>query len=397
MGGGARRNPRVVTDNPAAPLGGSGVAGPRQLRRLLDAVMSLGSDLELPALLRRIVEAGQELVGARYAALGVLDTERTYLAEFLTVGIDDDGRSAIGELPKGHGILGVLINTPQPLRLADLGEHPDRYGFPVNHPPMRSFLGVPLYVRGQVFGNLYFTEKIDGEVFTDIDEELAIALAAAAAIGIENARLHQRTRELGVIADRERLGRDLHDIVIQQIFATGLALHTTARMATDPAIQERIVEHINDLDEVIRQLRSVIFQLDVRRASAGGLRMQILQLIGEASRLLGFDPLVRLDGPIETLAEEPLGSTVLAVLNESLANVARHAGATAVEVCVAAGPSGITVEVSDDGVGFDIPSHFGNGMRNIEERARQLGGACTWTPADGGGTTLQWSVPLIRL
>src|SRR5215204_3192860 len=174
----------------------SELAGPRSLRQLLDAVLTVGSDLDLPAMLERIVEAAVELVDARYGALGVLDDTRTRLAQFIIVGLDDETYNAIGHLPEGHGILGLLIVDAKPLRLPDLKEHPDSYGFPPHHPPMSSFLGVPIVLRDHVFGNLYLTDKTTAEVFSDVDEELAVALAAAAAVAIENAQLHARLQEL---------------------------------------------------------------------------------------------------------------------------------------------------------------------------------------------------------
>ena len=171
--------------------------GPRSLRRLLEAAVSISSDLELQTVLRRVVEAAVDLVDARYGALGVLDESRDRLAEFITVGIDDGVRSTIGALPKGLGLLGTITRGGVPLRLADLHEHPDSAGFPPNHPAMTSFLGVPIRVRGEVFGNLYLTDKTTGEVFTDVDEELALGLASAAGVAIENARL------FGEVARRE--------------------------------------------------------------------------------------------------------------------------------------------------------------------------------------------------
>ncbi|HWC09666.1 MAG TPA: GAF domain-containing protein, partial [Acidimicrobiales bacterium] len=174
-------------------------AGPRSLRQLLDAVLTVGSDLDLETVLRRIVESAVSLVDARYGALGVLDESGTRLAQFLTVGLDDETYRAIGDLPEGHGILGLLIVEPKPIRLPDLREHPDSYGFPPNHPPMKSFLGVPVRVRDQVFGNLYLTDKTSAEGFTDIDEELGVALAAAAGVAIENARLHALVREMALL------------------------------------------------------------------------------------------------------------------------------------------------------------------------------------------------------
>src|SRR4051794_29273198 len=208
--------------------------------------MAIGADLDLAAMLRRIIEAARALVDAEYGALGVLNPERTGLSEFITVGIGDEVRKAIGPLPKGHGILGLLIADPRPLRLPDLNEHPDSFGFPPNHPPMTSFLGVPIMVRGEVFGNLYLTDKQSAEVFTDVDEELTVALAAAAGIAIENARLHVRVRDLALLEDRERIAMDLHDTVIQQLFATGMSLQATARLAGDREVQSRIEQSVDD-------------------------------------------------------------------------------------------------------------------------------------------------------
>ena len=205
------------------------VAGPQSLRELLDAVLVLGSDLDPPSMLRRIVEAAVGLVDARYGALGVLDDTGTRLSQFITVGIDDATHDRIGELPEGHGILGLLIVDAKPLRLPDLNAHPDSFGFPPNHPPMQSFLGVPVLVRGEVFGNLYLTDKTTAAEFSGVDEELAVGLAAAAGVAIQNVRLQARVQNFALVEDRERIARDLHDTVIQRLFATGLSLQATAR------------------------------------------------------------------------------------------------------------------------------------------------------------------------
>ena len=183
------------------------IAAESRLHRLLDAVVSVASDLSLPDVLRRIVQSSADLVGARYAALGVIGPDRR-LMEFINVGIDDEVRARIGDLPTGGGILGLLIDEPRPIRLHDLAEHPKSFGFPANHPPMRSFLGVPIRVRGEVFGNLYLTEKADGADFTEEDEEIVIALAAAAAVAVENARLFEQThrREQWLEASTEITG-----------------------------------------------------------------------------------------------------------------------------------------------------------------------------------------------
>jgi signal transduction histidine kinase len=371
-------------------------AGPRQLRRLLDAVMTVGTDLSLPAVLQRIAESARELVDARYCALGVLDPTRTHLSEFITVGVDDETRAAIGDLPKGHGILGLLIVEPRPIRLPDLKEHPDSFGFPPNHPPMTTFLGVPLFVRGEVFGNLYLTEKASGEVFTDVDEELAMGLAAAAAVAIENARLHDRGRELSMLEDRERIARDLHDTVIQRLFATGLVLQSTHRLAAgNPELQDRLQQAVDDLDVTVRQIRSAIFELDTRRNPGRSLRREVLDLAGESTRPLGFDPAVRFDGPVDAAVPDDVGEHLLATLREALANVARHAGATRVDVEVRV-TDHLTLEVVDDGRGGVTGSTAtGHGLRNMGRRAEALGGSLSVGPSSAGrGTCLRWSVPL---
>ncbi|GAB3899625.1 hypothetical protein GCM10029964_085810 [Kibdelosporangium lantanae] len=200
-----------------------------RVHRLLDAVVSVASDLSLPDVLRRIVQSSIDLVGARYAAMGVLAPEGTSLQEFIYIGIDDQQRELIGDLPHGKGILGLLIKHPEPIRMPNLHDHPQSYGFPANHPPMQSFLGVPVRVRGEVFGNLYLTEKKGGNEFTEDDQTVVIALAAAAGIAIENARLFEQTRR------REawlRASNDLTGALLAGQTAQG-ALRLVARSAAE--------------------------------------------------------------------------------------------------------------------------------------------------------------------
>ena len=160
-------------------------------RALVEAGIALSSELSLDALLQKLVETAATLAGARYAALGVLDPSGTRLERFITTGIDDETRAEIGDLPSGRGILGVLIREARPLRLHDLGDDPRSVGFPPGHPPMRSFLGVPVALRGVQYGNLYLTEKADGADFTEDDEVAVEMLASQAAVAIENARLYE--------------------------------------------------------------------------------------------------------------------------------------------------------------------------------------------------------------
>ena len=352
------------------------VADPRSLRQLLDAVLTIVSDLDLPAMLHRVVNSASELVDARYGALGVLDDTGTRLAQFITVGIDDEVHRSIGHLPEGHGILGLLIVDAKPLRLPDLTKHPDSYGFPPNHPPMRSFLGVPIRVREQVFGNLYLTDKSSAEAFTDIDEELVVALAAAAAVAIENARLHARVQELALVTDRERIARDLHDTVIQRLFATGLSLQGTLHLVgSDPAAAaQRIEGTVDDLDLTVKHIRSAIVGLESTRVGGPGLRDNILALLREAAGALGFEPTVLFDGLVETVVPDDVGGELLATLREALSNVARHAGATRVDVSVVVDDE-IVLRVVDDGTGPPGPgAPRGHGLKNMAARAERHGG-----------------------
>jgi signal transduction histidine kinase len=372
------------------------LAGPRSLRQLLYAVQTIAADLELPNMLRRITQAAVELVDARYGALGVVDEHGSRLSQFITVGIDDDGRRAIGHLPEGHGILGLLIVDAKPLRLPDLREHPDSYGFPPSHPPMTSFLGVPIRVRGEVFGNLYLTDKISAEVFTDIDEELVIGLAGAAGVAIENARLSSRVRELALMEDRARIARDLHDTVIQRLFATGMSLQSAAGLVRSdpPTAIDRVEIAIDDLDVTIKDIRTAIFGLEQATARRKGLRADVFGVLHEAAAPLGFEPRVILDGPIDSAVPVDISDAVIATLREALSNVARHAGATLVDVELAVG-SEVLLRVCDNGRGVADPAPTGgHGLANMAMRAHRLGGQFDVARGPSKGTVVTWRVPL---
>lgn len=181
-----------------------------RLRAVLDAVIAVSSELSLDAVLQRVVESAAALTGARYAALGVIDPTRRELEQFVVTGIDEETKNAIGDLPRGRGILGVLIRDATPLRLAHLADHGESVGFPPNHPPMESFLGVPILLRGIAYGNLYLTEKTEGAEFTDEDQEIVQLLGAQAAVAIENARLYESaTRWLDQLQSLSEVGNAL--------------------------------------------------------------------------------------------------------------------------------------------------------------------------------------------
>jgi signal transduction histidine kinase len=360
------------------------------VQQLLDAITSIGTGLSLPIVLQRIVESACSLVEANYGALGVIGDDQ-HLSEFITAGIDPERYAAIGHLPEGHGILGLLIVDPRPLRLRDLGVHDQSVGFPPNHPDMRSFLGVPVLVRDEVFGNLYLCDKRGADEFTEEDERLVIALATAAGVAIENARLIPRVEEMAILEDRERIARDLHDKVIQRLFATGMTLQTMLPVTGRDDVSNRINDAVDDLDVTIREIRSTIFALHA--PAQRGLRVSIFALIDGARELLGFSPELHMDGPIDTVVSEKLAEHLLAVLQETLSNIAQHAGASHVNVTVEAGTD-VLVRVIDNGTGLPTPRENGRGLQNLEERAATLGGALWAAPLETGGTVVEWRVPI---
>jgi signal transduction histidine kinase len=369
-----------------------------RLRLLLDGFVAMAADLSLDGVLSRIVTIASSLADARYAALGVLDVggERR-LRTFVHHGMSEEQVVEIGELPSGHGLLGLIIDRPEPLRLHDLTAHPASYGVPEGHPPMTSFLGVPVRIRDQVFGNLYLTEKVGEGDFTEQDESIVVALAAAAGVAIENARLYEeaaRARDdqerLAVYEDRDRIGRDLHDLVIQRLFAVGLGLESVARRSADPDLTARLEQAVDDLDGTIKDIRRTIFALG-SMADTSDLQAEVTRLVDRAAATLKFRPTLRIEGPVRTLVRPELAPDLLAVLGEALSNASRHAEASAVDVLVAAGDE-VVVVVADDGRGMadDVRE---SGLGNMRERALKHGGTFTLSSTTGQGTTVEWRVP----
>jgi signal transduction histidine kinase len=515
-----------------------------RLQRLLEAVLSFADDLELTSVLERIVVAACTLVDARYGALGVLDADREGLAAFVHHGIDDATARSIGQLPEGHGVLGVLIEDPVPLRLDDLASHERSYGFPAGHPAMHTFLGTPIRIRDEVFGNLYLTEKRGGGGFTAHDEELLVGLASVAGAAIQNARLYDESRRrdrwrdavlevagtalsggsaalvrervaalglelvdgeaacviephdgglwvlassgrhgppigflaagfdrswselvaaaplrveggllfdgasvwvpirdgertvaalgvgrqalfvpreeallatfaaqvslawtheraqtdlqrLRVVEDRERIGRDLHDTVIQRLFATGLSLQASVRRCDgQPEVVARLERAVDDIDEIIKEIRATIFALQAAGGTARGVRSGVMDVIDEVAPALVRSPRVRFDGPIDAVVDDAVLDHLLPMLREALTNVAKHADAVDVEVELAVDQAGLQLRVSDDGRGIAPDASRGFGLDNLAERAAALGGALTITSGrDGRGTSLVLRIP----
>lgn len=525
------------------------------LRKLLAANRSIFAELSLPGVLRQVVESARELIGARYGALGVIGPDGS-LESFVHSGMTPEQAERIGDLPRGRGLLGEVIVHPEPIRLHDISTDARSVGFPANHPPMHSFLGVPIRLRDEVYGNLYLTESLSGE-FTQEHTELAIALAGTAAIAIENARLFreaQRRQEwlhastevtrlllagdgqlpevaqaalttadadmvavllpgpddslvvevavgcgaeelvgllhtdpgsiaalvlstgvpirlagvgdpdaptvilsrvadvgpvmalpltgpagtrgvllagrltgrsaftlaeldmaagfaghatvalemadsrsikdrVSLLEERDRIARDLHDHVIQRLFATGLTVQSVSSQVP-PAQAERLSAQVDAIDETIRQIRTAIFSLTTVSPGTGrSVRTGLLQTIDEVSRLLAEPPAVRLHGPIDAGIDTALAEDLDAVLREALTNVARHARATTVQVDILVSGGRVVLTVVDDGVGLPDGGRR-SGLKNMRERAENRGGHLEVETAPGAGTTLLWSVPV---
>ncbi len=334
---------------------------------------------------------------ARYGAIGVLNEDRSALAEFITVGLTPEEEQRIGARPVGRGVLGLLITDPKPLRVSRIGAHPGSFGFPPNHPPMSSFLGVPIKARNEVYGNLYLTDKIGWSEFTTDDEALVGALALAAGIAIENARLNQRVQEMVIFDERDRLARDLHYTVIQRLFAVGLTLQSIAGTATAPGEADRLGRAIADIDDTIRQVRTTIFELGLDKDS-GGSRASVIALVHELSPVVGFEIGVSIDGPVDSALSEEVEEQLLATLREALTNVGRHACASRASVLLIVNAESCQLRVLDNGQGVDkdhpSTSGGGQGLLNMRRRAEKLHGSLVMETPETGGTLLIWEVPI---
>jgi signal transduction histidine kinase len=532
---------------------------------LVEAMLAVIAGLDLADTLQTIVRAATGLVDARYGALGVRG-HGGQLGQFIYEGLDAHTHQLIGELPHGHGVLGLLMHRPEPIRLDNLATHPAAAGFPPNHPRMRTFLGVPVRVRDEIFGNLYLAEKHDGQLFTDDDELIVQALAAAAGIAIDNARLYESTRaqqawieatrdltteflagteteqvlahlvdrartltrshqvflavaadpemspedstelvvshgsaeaaaylghtlplhgstlgdavthrsplrlddarhtdlarvlpgagpalvlplhtpdavlgalvaarpagadpydddmpalaatfadqaalamqladaqrrlrELDVLTDRDRIARDLHDHVIQRLFAIGLALQGRIAQADAPDVRERLSTAVNELQDVVQLIRTSIFDLHSGTAHGIRLRQRIEQAIHQQTGGSTIRPSLRVSGPLSVVGPQ-LADHADAVVREAVSNAVRHSGATAVDIDIDVADD-LTVTVTDNGCGIpDVITP--SGLTNLAHRAESAGGRFAVSPGPNDtdhtpcGTRLLWSVPL---
>jgi signal transduction histidine kinase len=369
-------------------------------RALIEAGLTLAAELDLERVLQRIVELAVEITGARYGALGVVGDDGA-IASFLTVGVDDATRAAIGPTPSGHGIIGLLMEEGAPIRLRDIAAHPRAYGFPPHHPEMHSFLGAPIRALGLTFGNIYLTEKQGAPEFDDEDEAALVVLATQAGVAIENARLYaemqhaqRELRRLEVLEERERIAKELHDGVIQSLFAVGMGLQGAAALAGDPDLARRIEHAVEEIDRAIRDLRNYIFGLRPGILADRQLDAALRELATKFEERSGVVTAVAVD---ETVAAElsSAAADVVQVAREALSNVGRHARAATCRLSLRRSREGAVLEIDDDGVGFDpSTSSGGMGLQNLRDRVEAMGGGFDVTGEASTGTTVRAVFPL---
>jgi signal transduction histidine kinase len=363
-----------------------------------DVVLAIAGELRLDAVLDRLVHAARELVDARYAALGIPDEDGAEFDQFLHAGMSDDLVAELGPLPRTHGMLGAMLADPRPFRTDDITQDPRFRGWwPDAHPLMRSFLGVPIVAKGDIIGAFYLTEKEGAAGFDDAEEKVITVLAAHAAIAIENARLFEASRELSVIEERNRLARELHDAMTQNLFSLSLTAEVAGGLVrTDPARAEAEVDHVRQLArETQAELRSLIFELRPPRLEADGLVATVGKDLEVLGRAHGLKADLRVHGTPELASTAEM--QLYRIVQEALNNAVRHARAESVAVDVDATDGTVTITVRDDGVGFDPAARAIRerrlGLTSMRERAESLGGTLTIETAPRSGTTVRVEVP----
>lgn len=367
-----------------------------RLEALDAATAAIAAELSVERVLQVIVDRVRPLVAARYAALGIVD-QRGRMERFVVSGMDDAERRAIGHLPRGLGILGVIIRDGRSVRLDDLMTDPRAHGFPEHHPAMHGFLGVPVTAEGRTVGNLYLTEKAEGAPFTADDQRLVETFARHAGIAMNNARLHQELGRLAVLQERERIGQDLHDGIIQALYAVSLGLEDVADTATDdPAdAAARIELAIDGIHGAIRDIRNFIFGLRPELLGDVDLGSAIAALADEFRRSASLDLELRIGSLPDVDAEVAI--QLVQMTREALSNIARHSGAARAAVELSEEGGILTLAIEDDGRGFDPdadpgPAH--RGLANMRARADSFGGAIAIDTGRGTGTRIVVRLPV---
>ncbi|MGD2060200.1 MAG: GAF domain-containing sensor histidine kinase [Acidimicrobiia bacterium] len=359
-----------------------------RLTPLIEEAASVGGGDELGKLLRSLVVEARSATGARYCALGVVG-DHGVLSEFIYDGIDPEEATKIGDPPIGRGVLGTLIRSREPLVLDEISEHPDSVGFPDNHPAMHGFLGVPVAVGGESFGNLYLTEKEGG--FTEDDVVAVEALSHIAGVAIQNARMHARLQRVAIVEDRQRIARDLHDSVIQDLFAVGLGLQSMITSIDDDRLSERLNEAIDTLDSSVAALRRYIFELKDSRPPATDLDQRLQDVVSRMGSVYPAHVELEIDG----IVEGPWVDDVVLLVTEALSNALRHSGSDEIHVLVTRDEGHLVIEVSDRGSGFrSTDVGRGLGLASMRARAELHGGSAEVRSEPGEGTLVSVRLPI---
>jgi signal transduction histidine kinase len=361
------------------------------------AVRGISDLVSMERVLQLIVDKVRSLVGARYAALGIVD-DQGVIEQFITSGISRAARERIGDLPRGHGLLGLIIRENRSFRIPDIAANEHSSGFPPHHPPMGSFLGVPVTVKGRSVGNLYLTDKLDRDEFSEDDQRVVETFSLHAGIAIENARLHEAVSRLAVFGERERIGKDLHDGIIQSLYAVGLSLEDVPDLMTENAAEatRRVDRAIDAINITIRDIRNFIFGLRPTLLDEADLPSGLVMLAEEVRVNTTLEVDVRIEGAIPALTDAR-AQEVLSVAREALSNVIRHARASRVAVLLRSEGRALELAIEDDGVGFDplvVLDGDHQGLRNMRARADALGGALELDSKPGLGTRLVARIPV---
>jgi signal transduction histidine kinase len=364
-----------------------------------DATRAIASVLDLDDVLQLIVDRVAGLVDARYAALGIVDRFGS-IERFLTFGITSEQRALLGSPPQGHGLLGLIIREGRSFRIPDIAAHPDSYGFPPHHPPMRSLLGVPVEVQGRPIGNLYLTDKRDAAEFSAADQQLVELFARHAAIAIENARLHEQVQRLVVVEERDRIGQELHDGIIQSLYAVTLSLEDASDLLSEdpPEASARIDRAIDTVHASIHDIRNFVLGLRPHLLERSDLVGGLASLADEFRLNTMVDTEIDLDEGVESTGPLSDGrrAQLLQITREALSNSARHSGASRATIRLTGQDGGLFLLIEDNGRGFDPAGVHGGehqGLVNMRDRAMALGGQLEVDSAPGTGTRIIVRLP----
>lgn len=371
----------------------------RELLALHDAGLEISGALSLDIVLKRVVEHARVLVGARYGALSVLGTDGK-IVSFITSGISNEQRAAIGPPPVGHGLLRVVLHEGEHLRLRDLTRDPRSYGFPPNHPPMKSLLAVPIPCKGPFLGNLYLTEKTAQPEFDESDHETLQRFAVQAALAIDNAHLHEQVADLAIAQERLRIAHEMHDGLAQVLGY----VNTKVQAAESYMKREKTEEagaQLRELATAARQaysdVRESIIGLRALPGEKQTLEEALREFVERWQEMSGVSVSLVIEGGVSLRASHEL--QLIRIVQESLTNVRKHARAGHVNVEIRRIPTGLTAIIRDDGIGFDAGARgraeFPRfGLSTMNERATSIGGTLAIDSRPGSGTTVRFELPL---